>query len=99
MTTTRGLTRASKKLLRAMYKEYKKRIKNGVEIDRARYFGNVQILKGILGLEESVSDINVYCKELTEHGFVQSIPENDSRFWICLKPLGVAVMERIWLFR
>lgn len=99
MTTTRGLTRASKNLLRAMCKEYKKRIKNGVEIDRARYFGNVQILKGILGLEESVSDINVYCKELTEHKFIKSIPENDSRFWICLEPLGVAIMERFWLFR
>lgn len=94
MTDTSDLTKDAKKLLRLMYKEYRKRIKNGVSKDRAMKFGSSYTLKELFGLEESISDISATCEELTKYGFIRSAKENESRIWIRLEPLGIAVMEK-----
>ena len=94
MTDTSDLTKDAKKLLRIMYKEYRKRIKNGVSKDRAMKFESSYALKEVFGLEESILDISTTCDELTKYGFIRSTKENESRIWIRLEPLGIAVMEK-----
>ena len=94
MTDVNDLTKYAKKLLRLMYKKYKKRVKNGISEDRAVKFGSSYTLKELFGLEKSIPAISAACKELTESGFIRSTKENESRIWIRLEPLGIAVMEK-----
>ena len=88
------LTRDAEKLIALIYKQYLERRKNGAFREDAKSFGSSKELKDLLHLDAPIEDLDSFCYELSNYGYLSVLSADDTAYEITLTNAGIADLER-----
>lgn len=87
------LTNDAKRVLLALYKEYKRRKKAKQKESDARYFGDEDEVQPLLFPNDEPQDIGDVCWDLSRKGLLNVLPGDDKANCISFTSDGIAYME------
>lgn len=87
------MTKDSKKLLSALYKEYLSKRKSGKSKSDASIFGSSEHIQAELMPEESADDVDETCRELDRLGYLKCFYADDIAYVVTLTTKAIADME------
>lgn len=90
------LTKKAHKVMFVLYKEYKRRIKNGSSVHDALDMTDDEWVHDNLLREWPLEDITISCFELSKHDLVTAIPADDHVYYLAIAPAGIAFAEGRW---
>lgn len=86
------LTKESRKLLKTLYKAYKRNRKEGQSTELARCFAGISDIQRYAP-KWTAEDIESVCGELWQADFLRCQPGDDTLVWVELKPEAIAYMQ------
>ena len=87
------LTKDADKLLAMIYRNYLDKRKDGVDRDVAKRLGSSQTLKETLSLPYSLGDVDSFCMELHDLGYLHVLPADNTVYHASLTNAGIARLE------
>ena len=89
------LTNDSKKVLYALYSEYKARRAVGSSKSDARFFGSAQSIQENFFPDWLLEDLEDSLRELDRSGFLNNLYADDTIYHCCLSCSAIAPMENL----